>query len=86
MPQWAMDICLSIPVSWAPWHPGAVKYFKERGVWTKENESRQVKLLEADAKRTELWNRVLSEAKTKNIKGKEFSKFWTEKLKQAGLD
>ncbi len=29
----------------APWHPGVVKYFKEKGVWTSELETLQNKLL-----------------------------------------
>lgn len=28
-----------------PFHPGAIKYFKEKGVWTPEHEARQQKLL-----------------------------------------
>ena len=37
----------TMPVSGqpAPYHDGAVKFYKEKGVWTKEMEKRQVKLL-----------------------------------------
>ena len=32
---------------WSPVHPGAVQYYKDRGVWTSETEQRQKKLLSA---------------------------------------
>ena len=30
---------------YAAYHPGAIKYFKEKGVWTAEHDARQAKLL-----------------------------------------
>jgi len=32
-------------VSYIPYHPGAIKYYKETGIWTKELDDRQAKLL-----------------------------------------
>jgi hypothetical protein len=32
-----------------PYHPGSVKYFKEKGVWTDELEARQAMLLDKAA-------------------------------------
>jgi hypothetical protein len=34
----------------APIHPGAVKYFKEQGMWTAKHDARQAKLLTMQAK------------------------------------
>jgi len=39
------SIELALADSWFPFHPGAVKYYKDRGVWTKEMEARQQELL-----------------------------------------
>jgi len=36
----------SVEKFWIPFHPGAVKYYKDRGVWTKETEARQKELLD----------------------------------------
>ncbi len=33
-----------------PYHPGSIKYFKEKGIWTADNEAQQQKLLEEDKK------------------------------------
>ena len=45
--EWAIEYTLK---SWfQPFHPGAIKYYKEKGVWTKE----------MDAKQQEQWNKVV---------------------------
>jgi len=36
---------LAVKHSWMPFHPGAVRYYEDKGVWTKEMEARQQELL-----------------------------------------
>ena len=36
---------MAVKYFWIPFHPGAVKYYKDKGVWTKKMEARQKELL-----------------------------------------
>ncbi len=83
MPTWSVQECLKIPLAWAPWHDGAVKYFKENGLWTPEMQATQDRLLARDRKAQELWKTVMDESVKLGIKDKDFTKFWLEKLAAA---
>jgi len=85
MPHWSLDDCLSLPLGWAPWHEGAIRYFKEIGRWTKEMQAAQDKLLAVDNKHKEIWEAALDESVEKKIRGKDFRKFWLEKRAAAGF-
>ncbi len=37
MPGWRIDLASNVPVQ-CPYHEGAIKYFKEKGLWTEEHE------------------------------------------------
>lgn len=45
--RWTLENTLRTTGFGVPFHPGAVEYFKERGVWTRELEARQQALLQA---------------------------------------
>ncbi len=68
----ALD-CLELP---APYHEGAVKYFKERGVWTEEHEKWQMNQLRLEDARQEAWKKALAEAKSKGIEVTKDNKQW----------
>jgi uncharacterized protein len=49
--RWTQEGALETEAFLSPYHPGAVKFFKEVGVWTEAHEKRQEKLLEQEAGR-----------------------------------
>lgn len=65
--------CLELP---CPYHAGAVKYFKEKGVWTEKHEKWQQNQLRLENARQEAWKKALSEADSKGIKVDRHSKEW----------
>ena len=42
--------------SLSPYHPGAIKYFRELGVWTTRHEKRQQQMLSDEEQRIKTWN------------------------------
>jgi TRAP transporter TAXI family solute receptor len=62
-----------------PFHKGAVRYFKEIGIWNQEFESWQKNRLENQNRLTASWSAATAEAAKKGLKGEEFSKFWLKK-------
>jgi uncharacterized protein len=66
-----------------PYHSGAVRYFKEKGVWNAQLEKNQAELLDRQAKLGKLWKEAVDEALEKGIKDKDFSDFWLKKRENA---
>jgi uncharacterized protein len=66
-----------------PYHPGAVRYFKEKGVWNAQLEKNQAELIDRQAKLGKLWKEAVDEALEKGIKDKDFSDFWLKKRESA---
>jgi len=79
MPWWHKDgLFGSIP--YAPWHKGAIRYFKELGIWTSELETINQQEIERDRRLRKLWDASLDEALEKGIKAGKWKKFWLNKL------
>jgi TRAP transporter TAXI family solute receptor len=54
--EWTLKITLNLdkPV-FVPFHPGLIRYAKEKGTWTAEHEAWQSKAIREEEKRIELW-------------------------------
>ncbi len=64
-----------------PMHKGAVRYYKEIGVWTPEREKMNQERIRHQKELREYWDEVVQEAEKKKVKGKEFPNYWTKKYK-----
>jgi hypothetical protein len=80
MARWSIDKSGKPPAG-VPFHKGAVKYLREKGLWTESDESWNKERTERQNKVLEAWKTVKAEAIQKNIKGAEFSRFWVERKK-----
>lgn len=82
MPRWDLDIAGTPPID-VPFHPGAIKYLKERGTWTDEmtawNDGRLARLQALRA----AWNDAIAEGEGKS--DEDFAKIWATH-RQAALD
>jgi TRAP transporter TAXI family solute receptor len=48
LPDWTIENAVAVAQNWQPFHPGAIRYFKEAGVWTQELEKYQKERLQAE--------------------------------------
>jgi TRAP-type uncharacterized transport system substrate-binding protein len=62
-----------------PYHKGAIRYFKEIGVWNAEFEAWQKNRLEKQDALAVAWAAAAEEASNKKVKSKDFSDFWMKK-------
>lgn len=73
-----------------PYHDGAIRYFKEKGVWSAELQQHNDGLVKRQEILQQAWDRAIAESSEKKIKLKEFPPHWmkirTAALKQAGLE
>ncbi len=65
-PQYALDLKY-LPKGYPPYHPGSVKFFKEKGVWTKELQAWQDMCILLAKERLIAWDEAKKQAKKKKI-------------------
>lgn len=81
MPLWNINIAGHGPTE-APFHEGAIKYLKEKGVWTEKDESWNDKYLKRMRQLKDAWDKTLAEAEERKIKAKNFPGFWLERREE----
>ncbi len=82
MPRWDVKLSGRPPVD-APFHPGAIRYLKEIGVWTAEDDKWNQKRIEHLRKVKAAWEAARDEAKTKGISDDAWPQFWMDYRKEA---
>ena len=93
--SWQIKVASQPPADVA-WHKGSIRYLKEKGFWTAENEAWNTKRLARHAKVIDAWDNALDEfnmmraaerKKGNKIKSAEaWPKYWGDYRKQVGLD
>ena len=74
------------PFASIPYHPGAVRYFKDIGVWTDAHEKHQTESLAAQKAMRALWDKTIAEFQAlPEMKKGEFTKMWLEARTKAGF-
>lgn len=81
MPGWKVELSSQFPVQ-CPYHEGAIKYFKEKGLWTEEHENWNKNYLEELEKVSEAWKTFKERAKEEKIEDKEIHDAWIKVLKE----
>lgn len=76
-PAWSLHKAGKSPAD-APFHPGAIRYLKEIGVWTDEDETWNKARLERLKNVMTAWDEANEAAHQKNLSAKEWPNFWKE--------
>ena len=73
-----------------PYHEGAIKYYKEIGVWKPEHDKNNVSLVERQKVLAAAWNKAVDQGAVEKVKSKDFPAFWekirVKALEDAGFD
>jgi TRAP transporter TAXI family solute receptor len=78
MTVWKAENSVPEPLG-VPIHEGAVKFFKEKGMWKEEYTQKNAELIERQEKLQEAWETVTAEASEKGLSEKEFKEYWLER-------
>ena len=78
MVVWNLEEAVPEPKG-VPLHEGAIRFFKENGMWNDEYQKKNDELLEREEKLQEAWGTITSEASEKGLSEEEFSKYWLDR-------
>lgn len=74
---WSREHILVEPLG-VPFHEGAIRYFKDEGLWKDEYDQKNEELIQYGEELKEKWQQALEEAEKQGIDDKEFANFWLE--------
>lgn len=80
MPAWKIDMASGTPVQ-CPYHEGAIKYFKEKGLWTEDHEKWNNDYLNELEKVQKAWGPFKEKAIVEKMEPKEVHDEWIKVLK-----
>lgn len=83
MPLWEISLAGRTP-STAPYHEGAIRYLKEKGLWTSEDDAWNEERIARLNTVKQAWQEVVKEADSQGISDKDFPDFWLAKRPAAG--
>jgi hypothetical protein len=83
MSDWALAKAGKTPAG-APFHEGAIRYLKEKGIWKADDEAWNKKILAHAKKLQQAWGKAIEEASEKKIPEKDFPAFWLKKRQELG--
>ncbi|MEW5913942.1 MAG: TAXI family TRAP transporter solute-binding subunit [Thermodesulfobacteriota bacterium] len=75
MPFWAIKKA-GLPPADAPFHPGAIRYLKEKGVWTAAAEAWNNERIAHMKKLQQTWKKMMQDKKIKSLPEKQFAAHW----------
>lgn len=78
MPSWKIDNA-GVPPADAPFHEGAVKYLKEKGVWKAEHDAWNKNRISHMKKLQRAWEDAVEKGEAKKMKAKVYREFWLKK-------
>jgi len=82
MPDWKISDS-GVPPADAPFHEGAIKYLREKGVWTAKDDEWNKARIEHLKKVQKAWEKTVAEAEAKKIKSKDLPAFWLKQRAEA---
>lgn len=83
MPRWAMNQAGTPPMD-AAFHPGAIRFLTEAGLWNAEAQAWQDAAIRRNTALRQAWGEFLPGARSRNLEGEAFANAWGER-RQATL-
>lgn len=82
MPRWDLKQAGRPPMD-VPFHDGAIRYLKEKGIWTADDQKWQDARLERLKALQAAWKETVAAAEKQNISDEQFPEFWEQRRQQA---
>lgn len=82
MPRWAMNQAGTPPMD-AAFHPGAIRFLTEAGLWNAEAQAWQDAAIRRSAALRQAWAEFLPGARSSNLEGEAFANAWGERRRAA---
>lgn len=75
---WHVDETIPEPLG-VPLHEGAIRFFREKGMWTDEYDKKNEELIQRYEMLRSAWEEAVAEATAQGIRESEFPAFWMER-------